>query len=96
MKQCPVCRTGELQHEGVETWMWKADQWVLFTNVPASKCDVCGEITFAQETAERLADIVAPDSTEQPTGFRRCPEYDIEKLDAVRVPGVNEAGASAR
>jgi len=76
--------------------MRKGGQWVLVTNVPASTCDVCGETTFGQEIAERLADIIAPDSTEQPTGFRRCPEYDIEKLDIARASGENAVGVPAR
>jgi len=73
--------------------MRKADQWVLITNVLATKCDACGETTFSQETAERLADILDPSSSERPTGSRWCPEYDIEKLDIVRASGENAAGA---
>ena len=85
--RCPVCRSGELQDERVETWMRKADQWVLLTHVPASRCDACGETTFSQKVAERLADIVAPDSTVTPTGSRWSPEYDMEKLDRARSTG---------
>jgi YgiT-type zinc finger domain-containing protein len=84
MNQCPVCRTGELRSERVETWMRKGDQWVLFSKVPAIKCDTCGETTFSEDVAERLAGILAPDSTEQSTGSRRSPEYNLEKMDAVR------------
>jgi hypothetical protein len=67
--------------------MRKSDQWVLLTRVPAIKCDTCGETTFSQEVAERLAEVLAPNSTEQPTGSRWSPEYDIEKLDRVRADG---------
>ena len=87
MNQCPVCRAGELRDERVETWMRKADQWVLLTGVPAMKCDVCGETTSSQKVAERLAEILAPDSPERPTGSRWSPEYDVEKLDRARAAG---------
>lgn len=87
MNQCPVCRAGELRDERVETWMRKGDQWVLMTGVPATKCDLCGETTFSQTVAERLAEILAPDSTEKPTGSRWSAEYDVEKLDRAQVSG---------
>ena len=87
MNQCPVCRAGERRDERVETWMRKGDQWVLMTGVPATKCDLCGETTFSQTVADRLAEILAPDSAEQPTGSRWSPEYDVEKLDRAHVSG---------
>jgi hypothetical protein len=60
------------------------------------KCDVCGETTFGQKVAERLADILAPESTEQPTGSRWSPEYDFEKLERSRTDrGIPRIGASA-
>lgn len=87
MSECPICRSGELKDERVETWMRKVDQWVLLTRVPAMRCDTCGETTFAREVAERLADILTPDSTDRPTGSRSTPEYDFEKLNRVRSNG---------
>jgi YgiT-type zinc finger domain-containing protein len=94
VNQCPVCRTGELQEDRVETWMRKADQWVLLTGVPATKCDVCGETTFSQKVAERLAEVLAPDAPERPTGSRWSPEYDLEKLNAAQATdGTSRIGA---
>ena len=87
MNQCPVCQAGELRDERIKTWMRKADQWVLLTRIPAMKCDVCAETTFSQQVAERLAEILAPDSLERPTGSRRSPEFDLEKLDRMRAAG---------
>jgi YgiT-type zinc finger domain-containing protein len=87
VNQCPVCGTGELKNERVETWMRNASQWVLFSQVPAMRCDVCGETTFSQAVAERLAEILASGSTERATGSRWSPEFDLEKLDSARSDG---------
>jgi YgiT-type zinc finger domain-containing protein len=81
MNACPVCPAGEMIDERIETWMRKAGEWVLLRGVPARRCDVCGETTFAQEVAERLANIVAPDSKERPTGSYQAPVFDLQKLD---------------
>ena len=87
MSRCPACRSGELHDVDVETWMKKADQWVLLTHVPARKCDTCGETTFSQKVAERLADIVALDSTDRPTGSRWSPEYNLDQVGIERPTG---------
>jgi hypothetical protein len=67
--------------------MRKAEQWVLFTHVPAIKCETCGETAFSQGVAERLAEILAPDSRDVPTGSRWAPEYDFEKLKRAPLHG---------
>lgn len=96
MSQCPVCHAGELRRERVETWMRRADQWVLFTGVPAMRCDTCGETTFSQGTAARLSDLLAPDAPEQPTGSRVVPEYDVEELDRRRETERTSPGVGTR
>jgi YgiT-type zinc finger domain-containing protein len=84
VNQCPVCRMGELRREHVETWMRRGDRWVLFTRVPAMRCDTCGETTFSQEVAGRLGNILAANSPDRPTGSRTVPEYDLDELDRLR------------
>jgi YgiT-type zinc finger domain-containing protein len=87
VSRCPVCRSGELHDADVETWMKKAGQWVLLTHVPARKCDTCGETTFSQKVAERLADIVDLSSATEPTGSRWFAEYNLDQLGNERPTG---------
>jgi YgiT-type zinc finger domain-containing protein len=81
MEQCPVCREGTLEDQLVETCLQSGDRWVLFKNVPAIKCDMCGETTFSQDVAERLASLLSQNSSDVPTRFVSCPEYDLARLE---------------
>jgi YgiT-type zinc finger domain-containing protein len=80
MPDCPVCNTGTLQEQLVETWMPIDASWVLFKNVPAHVCDTCGEKTFDQPTAERLTSLLRDDRRTWATSFDYSPTCDLERL----------------
>jgi YgiT-type zinc finger domain-containing protein len=82
-----VCRSGTLEEQSVETWMQRGDRWVLFRNVPALVCDICGDRNFAQDVAERLTRMLAPDSGETPTAFEYMPVFDLAAVDRARAEG---------
>ena len=93
MATCPVCRQGILEDKLTETWMQKGNRWVLFRNVPAVKCEVCGETTFSQKVAERLAAVLSADSPYVASRLVTCPEYDfahLGKASPVFLPGTAE------
>ncbi len=53
--KCPICRQGETK-PGLATEILQREGAVLvFRNVPAEICDVCGESYVGSETASRLA-----------------------------------------
>lgn len=88
MNTCPTCHNGQLQQQFVETWMPRRDhRWAFFKNVPALVCDLCGQKTFSQEVAERLAIILRPDSGESPTNFVYAVEFDLAVIDRARFRG---------
>jgi YgiT-type zinc finger domain-containing protein len=84
---CPVCNEGSLQEALVETCKRRGDRWVVFVNVPALVCEVCGEQSFSQEIAERLADMLDPNSCERPTSFIYTAVFDLVKIDVARTQG---------
>ena len=87
MGDCPACKNGTLRSGTVETWMPQGDQWVLFKNVPASVCDVCGESVFDQAVAERLNALLADDRRILSTGFRYFAECDLSLLERRQARG---------
>ncbi|MBI2908373.1 MAG: YgiT-type zinc finger protein [Chloroflexi bacterium] len=96
MNRCRICNAGELREGLVETWMPAGPPlagWVLFRNVPATVCDTCGEKTFSQETAERLATILDPASRETPSKFLRAPVFDLALIDAAQAKGKKPVAA---
>jgi len=75
MNRCRVCNNGVMEEQLVETWMCRAGKWVLFRNVPATVCNICGERTFSQEVAERLATMLDSGDSEYPTSFDYVPVF---------------------
>lgn len=81
MNNCQVCASGTLREELVETCLRRGDRWILFRNVPALVCGVCGEKSFSQEVAERLARIIDPANREFPTSYDSVPVYDLVEMN---------------
>ena len=88
MSKCPVCQDGELRDQSVEQWMRKGEFWVLMRHVPATVCDRCGDVSFTQEVAEKLASLLLPGSKEAPTGAGYYVIYDLNIIDRERDEGV--------
>ncbi len=89
MNTCPVCHDGTLEQQLVERWMQKGDRWVLLKDIPATRCDLCGETTFSQEVTERLSRMLAADTAVIPVDFLTSPVYNyaraLEPLQRVEV-----------
>ena len=79
---CPVCFDGQLEHRLVDKWMRQGEHWVLFRNVPALVCDLCGDTAFSQETTERLLTALHSHSPESRTREIFVPVYDLQLIDA--------------
>ena len=92
MGDCPACNNGSLHSDMVETWMPQNGQWVLFKNVPAAVCDVCGESVFDQAIAERLNALLAGDRRILSTGFRYFAECDLSLLERRQARGEQPLG----
>ena len=91
MGQCPVCNEGMLTEQLIETWMRKDGQWILIKQIPATRCDICGETTFTQRVSERLATILAPSSPYSQTSTGYYAEYDYPNAvhaGLIEVPAV--------
>lgn len=75
-----------MEQTTIERWMRKDGRWVLLKNVPALKCDVCGETSFSGDVVERIMQILGAGSAVPPTGARYFVEYDYAAPPAVRRP----------
>ncbi len=54
MSYCTTCKTGLMQ-KGLTTVTFDKDNMVIvFRNVPANVCSVCGDYTVESETAKEL------------------------------------------
>jgi YgiT-type zinc finger domain-containing protein len=69
-----------MEEARVDHWLRHGTEWVLFRNVPALKCDVCGEAIFSADTVDRLLGILRS-QTVAPSGRIEAPVYDLDVLD---------------
>ncbi len=52
--RCVVCKQGEARGGTATVTLERNDMILVFKNVPAEVCDVCGEEYIAEETTARL------------------------------------------
>lgn len=83
MINCSMCHQGTVEERLVDTWKRQGERWVLLHHVPAWVCDVCGDTTYSEETAELLAWILSPGAAVHPTEGIYCPVYDIKAVKRV-------------
>ena len=94
MNECSVCKQGKLEESLVETWMHRGERWVLIRNVPGVVCDTCGDKSFSQEAAERLARLLSRGSSEAPTDLYRAAVFDLEVIEKEENEGRRPAVSS--
>jgi len=80
MPKCTACNQGQRAEQLIDTCFRWGERWVLFRNVPAQVCDLCGDKEMSQEVAERLAELANPASGITPTNFLYTPVMDLEEL----------------
>jgi len=88
---CAVCNVGSLEDKVVSTWIQRGDKWSLALKVRALVCDNCGDASFSQETAERLARLRDETTYEVPTGFYNAWVFDLEQMDEDKATGKRPA-----
>lgn len=57
MTHCTTCKNGEMKHGAVTVTLDKDNSLVVFRNVPANVCDLCGDYTIEGEIAKKLLQI---------------------------------------
>ena len=60
---CTACGGDRSHEELVDEVFYISEQYVLITNVPASVCNRCGDLTFSADTVEQVR-VLAHSETE--------------------------------
>jgi YgiT-type zinc finger domain-containing protein len=85
---CSFC-DGSVKPEQIETEFWWGDQLVVFENVPAGVCEVCGEQYFQGEVYDRMVKLAQVERSEIPIhrdGNRRgTPKSDCSRVGFRRI-----------
>ena len=51
---CVICKTGEMKPDKASFTVQKEGAWLIFADVPAEVCNICGEAYFSYETTKEL------------------------------------------
>jgi hypothetical protein len=92
MTACKVCVNGVLEEQVIEKWLscGEPPRWVLFANVPAIVCELCGETSFSHDVVARLTELARSLPDNAPTRTITSAVYDL-----ARFPGPSTSAATS-
>jgi YgiT-type zinc finger domain-containing protein len=75
---CDLCG-GELRAGTTRLDVWRGDELVVITDVPADVCQQCGEAYIAAEVAKRVERFLPQCRDRVPQRYLTVPEYSAEE-----------------
>ena len=54
--QCPMCHAGSLQEGATTVTMERGEATIVFKDVPAEVCEICGEAFVGEEISEDVCE----------------------------------------
>ena len=76
---CDLCG-GELRAGTTRLDIWRGDELVVITDVPANVCQQCGEAYIAAGVAKRLERFLPQWRDKTPQRYLTVPEYSAEEV----------------